>query len=370
MIFKIAFLQLIPGNSLEEQLDKGIKACREAKEKGADVALFPEMWSDGYNLPQDPEVLNGLAIDKGSDFVNAFRDLAKELEIAIGITFLENGLDKPLNSVVFFDMHGEEIMHYSKVHICAFDDEVVLKGGDDFYVADLDFGRGSLKFGSMICFDREFPESARILMLKGAEVILAPNACPMEINRLSALRTRAYENLVAVATCNYPKGQPDCNGHSTLFDGVAWLRDEPGVRDMCVFEAPEEPGVYIAELDLDLLRTYRENEVMGDKYRRPETYGILSEQKPEVRIRQMEEIYDKALEILDKALEDPDRFLDFQIEISKLEDYYTGKLWMKDFELDEAGKLPSDLKRGVLSEDGIYNLLEKNAELLGQIGDE
>ena len=370
MKFKIALLQLLPAKSLEEQLEIGIKACREAKEKGADVALFPEMWSDGYYLPQDTDALDKLAISKDSDFVNAFRDLAKELGIAIGITFLEKGIDKPLNSVVFFDMHGEEIMHYSKVHICAFDDEVVLQGGDDFYVADLDFGKGTVKFGSMICFDREFPESARILMLKGAEIILAPNACPMEINRLSALRTRAYENMVAVATCNYPMGQPDCNGHSTLFDGVAWLRDEPGVRDMCVFEAPEEPGVYIAELDLDLLRSYRENEIMGDKYRHPERYEILCEQKPEERIRQMEEIYDKALEIMDKAKEDPDSLLDFQCEISKLEDYYTGKLWMKDFELDEAGKLPADLKRGVLSEDGIYNLLERNSELLGEIGDD
>ena len=44
---------------------------------------------------------------------------------------------------------------------------------------------------------------------------------------------------------------------------------------MCVFEASEEEGVYIAELDLDLLRRYREHEVMGDRYRRPETYGLL-----------------------------------------------------------------------------------------------
>ena len=269
----------MPAKNLEEQLEIGIKACREAKEKGADVALFPEMWSDGYFLPRDTDALDKLTISKDSDFVNAFRDLAKELGMAIGITFLENGIDKPRNSVLFFDMHGEEILHYSKVHICAFDDEVVLKGGDSFCVADLDFGRGTVKIGSMICFDREFPESARILMLKGAEVILAPNACPMEINRLSALRTRAYENMVAVATCNYPEGQPDCNGHSTLFDGVAWLRDEPGVRDMCVFEAPDAPGVYVAELDLDLLRDYRENEVMGGKYRRPEAYGILNQQE-------------------------------------------------------------------------------------------
>jgi hypothetical protein len=200
-------------------------------------------------------------------------------------------------------------------------------------------------------------------MLKGAEVILAPNACPMEINRLSALRTRAYENKVAIATCNYPEGQPDCNGHSSLFDGVAWLRDEPGVRDMCVVEAPGEPGVYIAELDLDQLRQYREHEVMGDKYRRPETYGILAKESPEKRISRMEEIFDKAQEILDKAAEDPERYKSFQSEIKKLEEYYSGSAWKEDLALDEAGELPKDLKRGVLSEDGVYNLLEKNKEI-------
>ena len=97
MELKIALLQLLPGKNLEEQLEIGINACKEAKDKGADVALFPEMWSDGYYLPQDEDELNSLAIGKDSDFVNAFRDLAKELKMAIGITFLEKGSDKPLN---------------------------------------------------------------------------------------------------------------------------------------------------------------------------------------------------------------------------------------------------------------------------------
>ena len=281
MELKIALLQLLPGKTLGENLSIGKKACIEAKEKGADVALFPEMWSDGYYLPQDEEELKKLAIEKDSDFINEFRDLASELQMAVGISFLEAHDPKPLNSVIFFDRTGKEILHYSKVHTCAFSDEAVLSEGEDFYTADLDFGRGTVKFGSMICFDREFPESARILMLKGAELILAPNACPMEINRLAALRTRAYENMLAVATCNYPKGQPDCNGHSTLFDGIAWLRDEEGARDMCVFEAPEEPGVYVATLDLDKLRTHRSGDIMGDKYRHPAKYGILSD--PEVK---------------------------------------------------------------------------------------
>lgn len=281
MKIKIAFIQMLPGNDLEANLEIGKKACIEAKEKGADIALFPEMWSDGYKLPQDEDELNKLAIRKDSEFISEFQKLSTELQMAIGITFIEANDPKPLNSVIFFDRFGKEILHYSKLHTCAFADEKVLAGGNDFYVADLDFGEGTIKIGSMICFDREFPESARILMLKGAELILAPNACPMEINRLSALRTRAYENMVAVATCNYPEGHPDCNGRSTLFDGVPWLREEPGARDMCVFEAPCEPGVYVAELDLDILRAHRSNDIMGDKYRHPQKYAILSD--PDVK---------------------------------------------------------------------------------------
>ena len=274
MTLNIALLQLLPGEGLAEQLEKGKAACTMAKEKGADIALFPEMWSDGYFLPQEEEALKALAIPSEHEWVRAFGALAAELKMAIGITFLEAHEPRPLNSMILFDRNGEKKLHYSKVHTCDFDEEKVLSSGEGFYVTELDVGRGAVMVGSMICFDREFPESARILMLKGAEVILAPNACPMEINRLSALRTRAYENMVAVATCNYPAGQPDCNGHSTVFDGVAWLRDEPGVRDMCILEAPEEEGIYVAGIDLDMLRTYRASEVMGNKFRHPGVYGV------------------------------------------------------------------------------------------------
>ena len=275
MHLKIALLQLLPGDSLEKQFQIGKAACEKAKELEADIALFPEMWSDGYVIPQDENAVMDLSIDAGHAFIQEFGRLASELQMAIGITFLEKHVPKPLNSVILFDRNGKKILHYSKVHTCAFDLEKMLSPGPDFFVADLDIGRGTVKVGAMICFDREFPESARILMLKGAEVILAPNACPMEINRLSALRTRAYENMIAIATCNYPEGQPDCNGHSTVFDGVAWLWDEPGTRDMCILEAPGEEGIYIADIDLDLLRIYRANEVMGDSYRHPEKYGSL-----------------------------------------------------------------------------------------------
>lgn len=54
----------------------------------------------------------------------------------------------------------------------------------------------------------------------------------------------------------------------------------------------------------------------------------------------------------------------FQVKIKELEDYYTSQAWKDDYVLDESGKLPVNLKRGVLSEDGIYEVLERNKELM------
>ena len=54
---------------------------------------------------------------------------------------------------------------------------------------------------------------------------------------------------------------------------------------------------------------------------------------------------------------------EFQAEIQKLEEYYTSQQWKDDFAMDEKGELPDKLRRGILSEDGIYNLLERNKEL-------
>ena len=123
-------------------------------------------------------------------------------------------------------------------------------------------------------------------MLKGAEIILVPNACPMEINRISQLRARAYENMVGIATVNYPYGKPDCNGHSTAFDGIAYRQGDGASRDTLILDAGEREGVYIADFPIAALREYRRTEVHGNAYRRPERYSAIiekSKQEPFVR---------------------------------------------------------------------------------------
>lgn len=280
-IINIALLQIQAENSLEENKRKGIEYCRKAKHMGADICVFPEMWNDGYRIPENIEELRKLAISADDEFVKEYQKLAEELEMAILITFLEKHEPKPRNTAILFDRFGRQLYTYSKVHTCDFGDEVRIDSGEDFYVSELNTAKGIVKVGSMICYDREFPESARILMLKGAELILVPNACPMEQNRLSQLRGRAYENMVAIATCNYPITTDDCNGHSSLFDGVAYLPELAGSRDTCIVEAGEDEGIYIGQLDMDMLRRYRSREVHGNAYRRPKKYHILIEEKIE-----------------------------------------------------------------------------------------
>lgn len=291
---RVALLQIMPTGTLEGNLEKGIEYCRRAKELGADIALFPEMWSCGYQIPEEIEDLKRLAVDKNSTFIEEYKKLAKTLNMAIGITFLEacesellerpGGNEEmpqwvlPRNTICLIDRFGNEVYIYAKVHTCDFGDERRLTPGEEFYVGELNTGKGNVKVGSMICYDREFPESARILMLKGAELILVPNACPMEINRISQLRARAYENMVGIATVNYPGMQPDCNGHSTAFDGIAYRPQDDGSRDTLMIEADESEDIFIADFPIEEMREYRGREVHGNAYRRPDRYKILLSQ--------------------------------------------------------------------------------------------
>lgn len=288
---KIALLQLTAHkNEQEANIKKGDAYCRKAKELGADIVLFPEMWNIGYT-PFHQDILHtdyqrqhadiyadeiqkwqSQAVSLDSHFVQHFRKLAKELNLSIAITFLEKYKPVPRNAMSLIDRKGNIQFTYAKVHTCDFSAEAVCAPGDDFFVCDLDTEKGNVKIGAMICFDREFPESARILMLKGAEIILTPNSCDMEENRISQFKSRAYENMVGVALANY--AYPQNNGHSCAFDGVAF--DDHGVsRNTCLIMADEKENVLIVEFDMKKIRNFRKTEVWGNAYRKPKMYQSL-----------------------------------------------------------------------------------------------
>ena len=85
--------------------------------------------------------------------------------------------------------------------------------------------------------------------------------------------------------------------------------------------------------------------------------------KQRERIEEMEKHFERASEVVDRLSSTLDEYAKVQDSIKALESYYGSKEWKKDFRDDEKGLLPTDLKRGVLSEDGIWNLLEEVREL-------
>jgi predicted amidohydrolase len=273
----VALLQMLPSNNTEENILIADRYCRQAADMGADIALMPEMWNigysilfPGYNALNEQPVRDWLelAVDRTSSYVAHFRALALELNMAIGVTYLEkhaNGTLPPKNSITLIDRFGHEILHYSKVHTCDF---TALEGltypGDTFYVATLTtIMNVTLNVGAMICYDREQPESARILMLQGAELILIPNACFFDPIRLAQLQVRAFENALVTAMANYPA--PLHNGWSSGYDVDGHLLNTTN----------DQAGIVMISFNVTRTREYRTTTIFGDAFRRPQRYGEL-----------------------------------------------------------------------------------------------
>lgn len=85
------------------------------------------------------------------------------------------------------------------------------------------------------------------------------------------------------------------------------------------------------------------------------------------RIQKMEQALDASAAAIKRLSEAMDEYERAQKDIKKLFDYYGSVLWMEDYEADEAGKLPEDLPRGVLSEDAVYDLITEHRELMARL---
>lgn len=277
----------------------GIACMQEAKSMGADLVLFPECWITGYEFPEFDDYIPIEEIEKTDAFhqwaasamedddthLLAFRQAAREMKIGVVITGYTKGSSRPRNTAFLIGRSGEILLKYSKVHTCDFSKERMLESGDEFLVADFE----GVKLGIMICYDREYPESARVLMMKGAEIILVPNDCSEMFHRLNTLSTRAYENMTGIVMANPPGGRMGC---SCAFSPIVW--DENGDRDNRILVAgAKEEGVFLAKFDMPALRTYREHEMMGNTFRKVKAYGELMKEEirpPFIRMHQKKNI--------------------------------------------------------------------------------
>jgi len=238
---------------------------------------MPEMYHVGYChlCPVDPgrrqDDIRGLynwtaravrADSTESTFLKRFQLLAHELNAAIQVAFLRESPrgGPPENAVVLYDRHGVAKLVYSKVHTAVWSQcESMTAPGNQLYTANLDTARaGSVTVGSMICADREYPETPRMLAEMGAEVLLVSNACDLTDWHLAMFRTRAFENAVVVTMANYATV---CNGRSPAYD----------VDGAELVEGPlRNESVVMAAVNLTKVRAYRESvEGLARRKRQP-----------------------------------------------------------------------------------------------------
>ena len=134
------------------------------------------------------------------------------------------------------------------------------------------------------------------------------------------------------------------------------LSDEEALQ--LVFDHIEEAKIWIPEHEIANLYRSKKNQ-----FRK----RLAGENVPQ-HIYAMETILDKATQKMNALEKKIEEYEDFQSEIKKLEAYYTSQQWKDDYAMDEDGKISEKLKRGVLSQDAVWNMLERNRELARRIG--
>ena len=234
---------------------------RKCANLGAKIVCLPELFSYGYYLPVLSENLEQLAEEKKGKTVTCLCSLAKELEIYIcaGVIIKEQG--KIYNSAVFINDDGTVQFFYHKNHLFGNENQC-FEYGKGYMVADTRFG----KIGVIICYDNNFPESARINALMGAELILCPCAWRIEEKDIFYLlsQSHACENGVYLCCVNMYGQYKDL----TLFGGSVLC--DP--RGQIISKCNKGNDISCCEIDLDLCNQVHKN-------RRSEIYTAICENK-------------------------------------------------------------------------------------------
>jgi predicted amidohydrolase len=198
--FTAAGLRVTPERwNKEANFAKLDRYAREAKKRGATLVITPEGFLEGYvgNTHANPDTTEERyhreAENIDGRLMTRVRGLARELKIYLSVGFAESSGGNAYNSAVVFSPEGDVTLHYSKMHTAH--DEPFNTKGVTFPVAETPLGR----LGALICYDRRLPEAARILAIKGTQLLLVPAWGSSDDMNDALMRTRAMENSMWVA---------------------------------------------------------------------------------------------------------------------------------------------------------------------------
>lgn len=260
---KAAITQFSMSKDYEKNIQRADELIRQAKEEGAELVLLPELFEGHYFCQiEDYDNFSLAESFKDSKTLKHFQEIAKETHMVLPISFFERSGNCFFNSLAMIDNDGKIVGLYRKSHIptgeCYEEKFYFTPGDTGFQVFSTRIG----KIGVGICWDQWFPETARILALKGAEILLFPTAIGSEpvldkdskSHWQNVMKGHAAANIMPVLASNRV-GIETVKNSSMKFFGSSFIADQHGdfVKEM----NREEEGIRVAEFDLNKIAEER-----------------------------------------------------------------------------------------------------------------
>jgi len=247
-----------PGDNRETMA----RVARESAAKGCNLVMFPELFASGYNIG---ERMFDLAEPADGHTFEALAAAASENGIAILAGYPERSGDAVYNSAMLVGPDGKHLANARKSHLFGTMEKHLFAPGDALTLATL----GRLRIGILICYDVEFPEAVRELVLQGAELIAVPTALMHPFDRVAQwlVPVRAFENQVFVAYANRCGREGDIE-----YCGLSCIIAPDGSE---LARARKAEKLLIADIDPSAFaQTRSDNPYLAD--RRPELYRTLA----------------------------------------------------------------------------------------------
>jgi predicted amidohydrolase len=267
---------------VEANIKRTLEAIDLASQQGAEIAVTPECVFHGY--PEDDSMgksesfrkrLYSVAETPDGENLQLFKEKAKEKKIYILVGFVEKGEGESIhNTASLISPEGQFVYLYRKVHCRNFENihhQGYFSPGSNFYTSDLLIRGRKFNVGTIICFDREIPESLRCVRSLGAELVLCPLAT--DTSDMTVFKNEADNEIItrAGSTCN--ELFMVVVNHAGRFNGGSFITGPKGEL-FCQMNA--DPGVLTCDLPVGIIQKEFHNDPlgwMGWGYRRPEIYN-------------------------------------------------------------------------------------------------
>ncbi len=274
----IALAQLTGSDDdVSTNVKKALAAIEEAAEIGADLVILPEIYLTGFPAShRAAEVAFDVQADTEVTELNAVRETCVDKAISAVVGFAEgskggDGDGGVFNTTIHIDKTGKTIASYRKTHLFTKESET-FSPGDHLvrYGFDLEAGQGGqVSAGILVCYDIEFPETARALAENGLDLLIVPSANMDTLGdyHRAFVKARAIENHVFVAYCNRLREGRDYTyvGHSRIVSPFGRL----------LADAAQEEQIIVATINLD--------EVQEAK----EAFNYLKDRRPRLPVRSL-----------------------------------------------------------------------------------